>query len=128
MICHNFLEEVKELHQVQFSIYAYISIETFTIPIISNQRTPNKGAITGVSRSFWVRSQYILKPWASGKLRQSTNVSSQCDQLYKTGHGILCIFILGLTLKSALLLFTLLSAIKPHFKKLPVIDIRIKCL
>ena len=42
-------------------------------------------------------------------------------------RGALCIFIGELTLKNALLLFTLLSASKPHFKKRPFIGNRIKC-
>ena len=43
------------------------------------------------------------------------------------GRGALCILIGDLTSKSALLLFTLLSASKPHFKKRPVIVNPIKC-
>ena len=43
------------------------------------------------------------------------------------GRGILCIFIVRLTLKIALLLFTLLSAIKTHLENRPVIGNRINC-
>ena len=41
-------------------------------------------------------------------------------------RGILCIFIGDLNSKSSLLLFTLLSARKPHFEKRPVIGNIIK--
>ena len=43
-------------------------------------------------------------------------------------RGILCILIGDLTPKSALLLFTLLSASKPYFKKRPIIGNNIECL
>ena len=42
-------------------------------------------------------------------------------------HGVGCILVCYLTSKSALLLFTLLSASKPHIRKRPVIGNLIKC-
>ena len=40
-----FIETVKDLHKVPFPILIYTSIGKFTIPVTSNQRTPNSQAI-----------------------------------------------------------------------------------
>ena len=42
-----FIEAVKDLHKVPFPIMIYTRIGKFTIPITSNQRTPNSRAIAG---------------------------------------------------------------------------------
>ena len=116
------------LKQFKNYIKFHLSIGKFTIPITFMQRTSNIRAIVVVSSLRWDRSQYIFKPSVSGKLCQSTTVSCQLNKYFRPEHGILCILIGKLTLKSALLLFTLLITIKPHFEKRPVIGNPTKCL
>ena len=58
---HNFLEAVKELHKVPFSILIYIIIVKITIPFTSKQQIPNIQSISGISQLWWDRSQYSCK-------------------------------------------------------------------
>ena len=108
-------------------ISIYISIGKFTITVTSNHQTPHSRAITGV-RQFWcARSQYSFKPSASGKLSQSTTVPSHCERLSYPWAWCTLYFDWLPQLKSALCLFTLLSASKPRFEKRPVVGNLIKC-
>ena len=77
--CHfssNMFEMVKEWHKVPYPISIYISIVKFMIPVTSKQQTTNSQEKAGVSWLCCVRSQYSFKPPISGKLRESTTVSS----------------------------------------------------
>ena len=126
--CHYCFEAAKELHKVPFSIFIYISIGTFTIPATSKQQTPNSQAIAGSSDLGGLDLNVVLNCLIQVNYVNSIFYPVSVRNFSSPRRGILCIMIGDLTLKSALLLFTLVSENKPHLKNLPIIGNHIKCL
>ena len=94
-----------------------ISIGKSMIPVASINKIPNSWPILGVRKLWLVISQYILKFLASGTILYPLLYPVSVSDFTIHLHVLLCILIGDITSKSALLLFTLLSARKPQFKK-----------
>ena len=60
--CYNFLESVKELQEVPFSISIYNRIGKFSIQATSKQQTPNIKYLREVIQLRWYRYEYSCKP------------------------------------------------------------------
>ena len=98
------------------------------ILVISKQREPNSREISGVRLFLWSVYQLFLYLWLKinyvNPLLYTVSVSGAASP----GYGVLCIFIGDLTIKNALLLFSIIGARKPYLEKRPVIGNHNKCL
>ena len=76
-------EEVKELHKLQFSILININIGSFTISVTYKQREHRMAEQhQGSADCGKLDLKSEVNHPASGKLRKSTTVSSQCEKIY----------------------------------------------
>ena len=116
-LCHNCFKAIKKWQKVPFPILVHISIGKFNIPGTPKQRTSKSRAVAGISQFWWTISQYIFNHQIQVNCVNPLMYPVSVSDCTIPECGTLCILISDLTLKSALLLFTLLRAIQPHFKK-----------
>ena len=126
--CHNFLKHSKNYINFYFQFWSTPALGNswFLLHIGSKHQTAekNQGSADcgGIDLNKIINRQ--LQVIYVNPLLYSVSVSN----FPSSGRGVLWNFNSDLTLKSALLLFTLVSSSKPRFKKRPVIVNRIKCL